>query len=272
MKKTILQAISGGYDSTYLLIKNLQNGDNVYPMYISTSFIHPVKQKIEYSKVKSLVKKLQKRYKNLYNLIESNMMMYPIWNIVSTQPLAWIISLFREVKRKQYSIKYDEVQIGYIKSDCAIKYLSAIRNMWNILFSFSDTQSTTIPRLYFPLSKNCKKYIIEKLRNYDENILAFCWTCENPKIIKTCQSNSNSIEVFIEACGSCLPCKNLKKTNKIKFNTIKKYKASFNYKKYLNKLNTYFKNIIKNEKIEHIYPKFISLKYANKKLINSCKK
>jgi len=60
MKKNILQTISGGYDSTYLLIQNLKNGDNVYPIYIYTSFVNPIKQKIEISNVKKLIIKLRK--------------------------------------------------------------------------------------------------------------------------------------------------------------------------------------------------------------------
>jgi len=214
---------------------------------------------------------LQKKFKTLHDLAEIDITFYSIKNVFSVQPLTWIIALFKKVQREQFSIKFDEAQIGYIKTDCAISYLPAIRTMWKTLFSFSDYQDN-IPKMCFPLSKYSKKYIIEKLRNYDKNILSLCWTCEHPKITKTNQIKNNSIDVHIEACGICNPCINLKSTNKILFDNIKKYTATFNYKEYLNKYKSSINNIVKKLKIDYIDPKFISLEYANRKSTKSCNK
>jgi len=83
MKKNILQCISGGFDSTYLLIKNLQNGDNVQPLYIHANSIGKIKQKIESTIVKNLIKKLQVKYDNLNDLKEVEIGINNIQNIVS---------------------------------------------------------------------------------------------------------------------------------------------------------------------------------------------
>ena len=266
MNKNILQAVSGGYDSTYLLIKNLQNGDNVYPIYIHASFLYQMKHLIEYSRVKSLIQKLRKNYKNLHSLTENHISMDNIKNITSVQPIAWILILFSEAKRRRYSVKYDEVHISYIKNDCAISHLPTIRALWKLLFSFSWVPHT-VPKLFFPLSKYSKKKIIEKIQDFDKNILASCWTCEKPRIIKKCKGKDNSIDVYIEACGSCQPCKNLIKTKRALFDALKKYKAVFNYKVFRDSCNAKIDELIKNDDIEDINPKYISLKNANKKLI-----
>ncbi len=42
--KTILQSISGGFDSTFLLIKNLEEGNIVYPVYIRSPKITEIKR------------------------------------------------------------------------------------------------------------------------------------------------------------------------------------------------------------------------------------
>jgi len=267
MKKNILKTVSGGYDSTYLLIKNLKNENEVYPMYVFTS-IDSIKQKIEYSVIQSLVKKLKNKYKNLHDLTKIDITFYAIKNVFSVQPFTWIIALFKTIQKEQFSIRFDEAQIGYIKSDCAIRYLPAIRTMWKTLFAFSNI-SNNIPKLCFPLSKYSKKYIINKLKDYDKNILALCWTCEHPKITKTNQIKNNSVEFLVEACGYCTPCDNLKETNKILFNNIKKYKVIFNYNECLNKFKVYINNLVKNNKISYVEPGLISLEYANKKSTNN---
>ena len=190
--------------------------------------------------------------------------MYPIKYLFSTQPLTWILGLFKEVMSKHYYVKFDEAHIGYIKNDFAIDYLPTIKDIWKLVFNFSAaSRFFFIPKLCFPLLKYNKKQIIEKLRSYDKNILDLCWTCKKPKIIKS-QCKDNSIEVFIEACEVCHSCKNLKETNGILFDNIKKYKAVFNYKLFRDNFNIKLRKIITNANIECIHPKNISLKHANK--------
>jgi len=266
MKKNILQAFSAGYDSTYLLIKNLKNGDNVYPVYVFTNFIHPIKQKIENFEAKNIIKRLQKKYKNLHDLTEVDFLMYPIDNIFSTQPIAWILALFKETKKNQYSVKFNEVHISYIKNDSAIAYLNDINGLWKQLFLFSDIiGGNYIPKLCFPLLKRSKTKIIEEIRNYDKDLLSLCWTCERPKIIKKIKNKNNSLGFHIEACKQCCPCKNLNKTKKVSFDAIKKYKVVFKYEEFRNKLNIKLNNIIKNEDISPIHPKYTSVNYSNTK-------
>ena len=100
MNKNIMQTVSGGYDSTYLLIKNLQNGDNVYPLYIHASYVNPTKQRIEINCLRKLIKRLKRKYYNLHNLIETEIHMEPIRNIFSTQPITWLLALFKEIKKE----------------------------------------------------------------------------------------------------------------------------------------------------------------------------
>jgi 7-cyano-7-deazaguanine synthase in queuosine biosynthesis len=270
MNKKILQAVSGGFDSTYLLIKNLQNGDNVYPIYIRVSFINSIKQKKEKEKVKSLIRKLKKKFKNLHNLTEAEIAMSPVPNIFSTQPITWILALFKEAKEKQYSIGYDEAHIGYVKGDFVIRHLPDINAIWNLLFTFSNgITAFKIPKLRFPLVKCGKKMIIDKLSQYDKDILASCWTCETPKIIKTGQNSGNFIEARIEACGTCNTCRNLKRIDKAAFDNMKKYKVKKKKKKYRNAFNEYLNGAIKENNIKYIANKYISLKSANRKSINN---
>jgi 7-cyano-7-deazaguanine synthase in queuosine biosynthesis len=247
-KKNILMCVSGGYDSTYLLIKNLQNGDNVYPVYVHVSCIYPIKQRIEITNVRRLIKKLKRKYNNLHDLVEKEMRIEPIRDIFSTQPIFWMLALFNEVRKQRHIFNKEEaeVQIGYIATDGAIDYIHEIKAYWKALFSFSDpSPKWTIPKLCFPLLKYNKTQIIKKLENYDKEILASCWTCENPKVIKTKRRKDNTIEMYVEACGSCPPCENLQNIDNISFNLIKKYRIVFNKNDFHKALGTYEKRTIK---------------------------
>jgi hypothetical protein len=90
MRKNILQSVSGGYDSTYLLIKNLENGDSVYPLYVHASCVHPVKQNIELTVIKNMIQKLKPKFDNLHDLAEINIGIDDIGNINSLQPVLWL--------------------------------------------------------------------------------------------------------------------------------------------------------------------------------------
>ena len=274
MNKNILQAVSGGYDSTYLLIKNLQNGDNVYPVYVHVSCIYPIKQMIEINKVKLLIKKLRRKYNNLHELTEKEMYIDPIRNIFSTQPIFWMLALFNEVRKKRHTFyKTDEVHIGYIKNDGAIDYIYEIKAYWKVLFSFcNDNQKFNFPKLCFPLLKYDKTQIIKKLESYDKEILASCWTCENPKVIKTKRCKDNTIEMYVEACGSCPPCENLQNTDNISFDLIKKYRIVFIRNNFHKLLGDFEKRVIKNIKNKHLPSKLFKVEEAGKEVMAKIKR
>jgi 7-cyano-7-deazaguanine synthase in queuosine biosynthesis len=102
--KTILQTISGGFDSTYLLLKNIENGDEVHPLYVQSACVNPIKQRIEYTAVSDLIKELQKTNKNLRSFQSVDINVNDIKGIYSTQPILWLLGLFTWVKNS--FIKY----------------------------------------------------------------------------------------------------------------------------------------------------------------------
>ena len=242
MKKTILQTLSGGYDSTWLLIKNLKEGHDIYPIYIHSSSVNPIKQVIEFNSVKIIIDKLQSRFDNLHNLTEVEVNLETVSNVISMQPIFWMLGLFNEIKNNCKYMEHDEVNIGYIMQDSAVSYMKEIQNFWKALFSFSFPEYKT-PKLKFPLIKYQKTAIINELKMFDYEIFEKCWFCEKPTIIKTKKLKDGNIESYIEACGECNPCTRIKNINNHEFNKVKKYKTVLRFNDFINALN---KTIRKN--------------------------
>jgi 7-cyano-7-deazaguanine synthase in queuosine biosynthesis len=243
--KTILQTISGGFDSTYLLLKNIESGNEIHPLYVQSSCVHPLKQRIEYTAVSDLINELQKTNKNLCGLETVNININDIKGIYSTQPILWLLGLFTWVKNSY--IKYDEVHLAYIMNDDAISLLSEIKQFWNSLFTFSDYYHNNIPKIQFPLKKYKKYSIIHELKFNYTGIVNNCWTCESPHAIYEKKSKNGDIGKVIEHCGECGPCRKLKEY--VDLDKLTKYKCVENR----NALSRLFKKKIKTMDLENHY-------------------
>jgi 7-cyano-7-deazaguanine synthase in queuosine biosynthesis len=272
MNKNILQSVSGGYDSAWLLIKNLQNHDNVYPVYIYSSCINTIKQRIENTVANDLIVKLQQRFDNLHDLTEITINMNNVKGIYSTQPILWCLGLFSEIQNKRY-ISYDEAHIAYIMRDSAISLQTEIQAFWKSLFSFSwPLPDYTVPALKFPLVKYSKDIIIQNLRNFDDSIAESLWTCERPRILRKKKLKNGDIEAYIEPCGVCHTCGNLRNVYNISFDSLRKYRAVFHASDWRTEIDKLANKIIRNRDLDRIHKNHVELETADAKIIDAIHK
>jgi len=178
------------------------------------------------------------------------------------------LALFKEVRKNGYYRNYDEVHIGYILQDAAISYIPEIKALWKALHSFSYPESDfVIPKLCFPISRYHKTQIINTLQySCDEDILTSCWTCERPDIKKKIH-HKDTIEVFIEHCGSCAPCLHLKEANSSVFNNMKNYRFIIHVNNFKKDVNTTVDKVIKNVDFQRFPDIHISIEETAKKRI-----
>ncbi len=227
--KTILQTVSGGFDSTFLLIKNLEEGNIVYPVYVHSPKILDTKRGIEENNVNNLIKRLQKgKNENVCkvkDLLVVNVDMPNLMTMTSIQPILFTLGLFSALNsyyNTNYTMKYhrdhkdciefDEVQLGYIMNDDAVSLLNEIRSLWESLKGFLNPcfiQGRKYPQITFPLIKYFKSYIVSYLFDNYYDIALTRWTCEDPKLIKEYMEGDIHHEVYAH-CGKCNPCKKLK--------------------------------------------------------------
>lgn len=176
---------SGGLDSTYLVWKNLKDGNDVVLGYVNLSNNEnkTVMEKAAIDKLLPKLKSMFSDYSRIHYLdtivtidVQANR------NSQLPQFPAWLTSIV-------YSITsdIDEVQIGYVLNDDAIGWINDMKKLWQayrpLMISFAT--------LKFPLVKTSKEDILNSLPNI---LLEDIWFCENP-------GNSK------KPCKTCGPCK-----------------------------------------------------------------
>lgn len=195
--KKVLIPFSGGLDSTYLVWKNLKEGNRVTVVYFE---IENNKNKVKLEKIHrdKIFKELKKEFPNTLfeEYFEYKIGAGGIKNNYSLiQVPIWMLGVFMAS-----SPEYDEIQMGYVMNDCAISYLKEISDLYKALQLFSNDKK--YPELTFPIIKEHKTEI---LRTLPENLLKYVYSCENPDIL-----NDDENEIVYRNCCHCVPCNSYK--------------------------------------------------------------
>lgn len=259
MKKVIV-LFSGGLDSTYLLWKNLEDGNEVQPVYISIKNNYN-KVKVEKQQTKKLYSKFHEKYgdkiKRVENILDFELITTN-YSVNLAQIPIWISGiLYYQSKR------YDEIQIGYVMNDDAVSYIDVFKKIYE---SYSEILNEKIP-IHFPLVKYSKVNIINNLpEEYHELITA----CENPRIL-----NEKYLEdIEYKPCGYCDACDGIIKSNNFgkglnnDYYEIKKRDVLADIEKYYGNIIE-LKNFVENEynKPITIKPKQLKLEFENENIL-----
>jgi len=234
--KNVLIPYSGGLDSTYLVWKNLNEGNNVTVVYyeIENNKDKVILEKIHRNKIINL---LEEKFPN--QLTNERYFDYKIYarGIVNNYSLIqvpiWMLGGFLSVNKK-----FDEIQMGYVMNDDALSYLEEIKVLYKAFQPFSND---VLPEITFPIIKKHKREMFEEL---PRDILTYVWSCENPKV------SDNENEVVYETCGDCVVCQkykekiSYKETNLFDNNIIRKFnkttgELTFVFKSELNNILPY---------------------------------
>lgn len=189
--KKVLIPFSGGIDSTYLVFKNLEEGNDVHLTRFNIEN-NEHQMEIECEAIKDLIHDLQKHFPNAHLLMrsyEKNNMSNQSFEVTGShmiygpQPPLWVFCLAYD----ENLWEVDEVQMGYISGDDALSYLDDIKKLYR---AFSPFLQKKAPPLKFPLIKNFKW----ELWNYlPDNIKKNTVFCEYSR-------------TRYEPCGKCNPC------------------------------------------------------------------
>lgn len=182
---------SGGLDSTYLVYKNLREGNIVYPIYLEI-LNNEDKVLIEKNQIKLLYNIFSNEYSNIRPITFP--MKFGAYNsfheLGLTQAPVWIFGMI-------YSgllSNVDEIHVGYVMNDDAISFINDFKRIY---MSFKGLLNVEMPPLQFPLFKTKK---IEIFANLPEKYKELTITCEHPIL------NNKGDKLTFNPCGHCDTC------------------------------------------------------------------
>lgn len=170
MSKKVLITWSGGLDSTYLVYKNLKEGNMVIPVYLSIEN--------NGSKVESEKKSIEKMYE-VFKEMKLDGHLEPLRddftmgvnnasNLKFAQIPIWICGIL-------YSSwdHIDEIQMGYVMNDDAVSYVGDIKKIFRSYKDIIHDEYSKI-KLTFPLLKMGKKQIWNEMPDVLRQKTVFC--------------------------------------------------------------------------------------------------
>lgn len=191
-RKRIGVLFSGGLDSTYLIRKNLEDGNVVTPYYIEIEN-NSNKIKLEKDRIEKIINLFKKDYGDLIRDVQYSVNIYvKVFEntLIFKQIPIWILGLLYSNNKF-----LDEFQIGYVMNDDAISYIKDIKKIY---YSYNSILEKVIP-LKFPLIKYKKEMLLNELpqKYFDLTV-----TCEEPYID---DEYENGLLKY-RPCGKCEAC------------------------------------------------------------------
>lgn len=208
---------SSGFDSTYLLWKNLKEGNKVIPLYIDTNL--NLKQKeLEIKNLKIICHYFSDKF-NFFN-IDSWPKIVKVdvdksKGVPLQLPQVWIYGAY--IYLHSIDIKINEIQLGYIMNDDALSYLDEIKNLWKAFNLFQKGWEPVTAKITFPIIKYPKNYLIEIASDEYPEIFHKIHFCEKPL-----KNDSN--------CKSCPSCEKAYKSGYELFSSRAERNRNFEYK------------------------------------------
>ena len=182
--KKVFVLWSGGLDSTFLVEKNLADGNDVTVGYVRIGN-NVQKSKKELDAINKMCDYFNCHYSgHLYNIgiISEFTINQSNTNLVLCQLPVWINSLL------YIDDRYDEIQIGYTMNDDAISYIPDILSIYN---SYESIMRRPLAPLTFPLMKQKKADTIFLISDEIRKMVVFCE------------------DEYSDFCGTCHSCKRM---------------------------------------------------------------
>lgn len=206
-KKVIMVLYTGRVDSTYCLLKELEKGNLVIPVYNRLNCECEIDKQylIEYTLIHNInllravfsnLEPLQLNVSSQVHLFSSFTFYQQVYNVIS------IFTLGENILKH-----VDEVVMGIIMSDNSVSYISELKTLFNnSIKMIPNVEEPLKISLKFPLVKTTKDIVQSRLKSLIEKhkVDLKLISCENPEIIK--QLSEGNLEIEIKPCRKCNSC------------------------------------------------------------------
>jgi len=196
--KDVALLFSGGLDSTYLLYKNLKDGNRVTPIFVEIKN-NGDKVALEKNRIELIYKVLKREFNHLLRPIHYSLVL----NVEAREDSLY----FKQMPIWMLALLYSqecgsEIQIGYTTNDDAIPYLDDIRKIYRSYEAISDK---LIP-ITFPLLKIPKFQMFKELPYALQSLIV---SCEEPRITNINVKDGEDVIIEYEPCCECAACRHI---------------------------------------------------------------
>jgi 7-cyano-7-deazaguanine synthase in queuosine biosynthesis len=199
MSKNVLLLFTGGLDSTYLLLKNIKEGNDIDCLYceILNNGDKTLVEKFCADRLISMIKADETDRKSYIRTLTNKV--YFSGNCPTNPQI--LINLFNSLMLSIGNNDYDEVQIAYVQGDIALSYINDMQKLFNLtkkLFGLANNKT----KLTFPLAKEHKGDFIDKI---PKKYFKYINSCENLAYRQehTCVIDFEKIDLN-SICGCCV--------------------------------------------------------------------
>jgi 7-cyano-7-deazaguanine synthase in queuosine biosynthesis len=184
--KKVFVLWSGGLDSTFLVEKNLKEGNEVLAGYIElkNNERKTIREKKAMNELSILFRKNYPKFWD-YGTIGEYFIRESGINVALKQLPLWITATL-------YLPRVDEIQIGYTMNDDAISY---IPDVISIYAAYQNIMLDKLPPLIFPLIKQKKADTLYTISEEVRKLVTFCES-ENSDFCGKCHSCERMIDTI----------------------------------------------------------------------------
>lgn len=186
-KKSVFVLWSGGIDSTYLILRLLEDG-----FHVEAGYVNIRNNRLKTPMEKAALSKLAPAIREFFPSFKYEGVIYSASNNVGYQrglkykQLPYFLHAFLVAPHTDYRA------LGYVAGDSAIKNLGNITALYN---SYGQVYNGKMPELVFPIRKTTKAEILAYMEANYKGIIEECVWCERP------------MGEHFKPCESCTPCR-----------------------------------------------------------------
>lgn len=201
---------TGGLDSTYLVYKNLKEGNRVQPyyVYLENNATKAKREQIQMEKIWNVLNEMfPQKIMKPRTILETKITSSWYHKFALCQPPIWVFAL------SWIQSNVHALQVAYVEGDDAVSYIDKIKNLYEAYRGFIYDE-VLIP-LEFPLINTSKADIMWEL---PKELCEHIWSCE-PQYTDR-EAN--------KPCGECITCEKYRKlTKELEIDLIYKFPNIF---------------------------------------------
>lgn len=231
-KLNVLIPWSGGYDSTLLLMRALEEGHNVTTFSVliqNNQSVWNIEDKVR-NKIREVMNSKGVFWKHSSLPALTIDLHHNAPHLTISQAPIWAFAIGMLAGNYQFTNdNIDEVWLGYKMNDCLLSYLPEFENVVKSIVAFQYPNTNRDFALKYPLLKMPRNMVANELSSKFPDVFKFCYTCETGSLPFREAEGKYTLNCGCSSCRSAnsdLTCEQLGKNHLALYELLQFEKAN----------------------------------------------